>query len=132
MLYERIEALRTRWEDQIAHKIAKGEVVDAIKLSSSPPDRSFKMPGTLAVRLAEAAGNVLSEEKTEQEWIEIIEAVLESPVRRNVKPLALPANPSNELRTRLYKASGLIPGLSKLIGMSMPPPPVTAKRLASG
>ncbi len=126
MLHERIEALRTRWEEQITRKIDKGDIIDAIKLSSTPPDRSFKIPGDLAVRLAEIAGNALSPEREEEEWMEIIEAVLQSPVRRNVKPLGLPANATNELRARLYRAAGLIPGVSSLIGLSMPPPPVAS------
>ncbi len=126
MLHERIEALRARWEEQMARKIDKGDVMEAIKLSSNPPDRSFKIPGELAVRLSEAAGNALSPDITEQEWMEIIEAVLQSPVRRNVKPLGLPANPTNELRAKLYKTAGLIPGISSLIGLSMPPPPMAS------
>ncbi len=126
-LHARIEALRIRWEGQIDNKISKGSIIEALKLSSSPPDRSFKLPSELAVKLSAAAGTALSADKAEEEWLEIIDAVLASPVRRNVKPVALPEKAGSGLRSRLYKYAGMIPEMSKLIGLPMPPPPTAVK-----
>ncbi|MHB8263468.1 MAG: hypothetical protein ACYDGY_06950 [Acidimicrobiales bacterium] len=127
-LHSRVEALRTRWEEQIDHKISKGDIVEALELSSAPPDRGFKLPSNLATKLSEAASSALSSGKTEQEWLTIVNAVVASPIRRNVKPVALPENSGSGLRTQLYKIAGLVPGISKLIGLPMPPPPMALKR----
>ena len=46
----------------------------------------MRLPAELAVRLSEAAGSAMRADLDEQEWLQILEAVVNSPVRRTVKP----------------------------------------------
>jgi hypothetical protein len=56
-------------------------------------------------------------------WAALLSAVLESPVRRSVKPAGLPATPGEALLVAARQASGRIPALAAMLGLQMPPPP---------
>ena len=60
---------------------------------------------------------------SEDTWIDLLDAVTKSPVRRNVKPAGLPPNPAAELLTAARHAAGLVPELARLLGLPIPPPP---------
>jgi hypothetical protein len=55
------------------------------------------------------------------DWLALLAAVVDSPVRRTVKPSGVPPTP--EARDGARKAAGLVPELAKLIGLPIPPPP---------
>ena len=59
----------------------------------------------------------------------MLEAVIECPVRRTVRPAGIPAVPEAQEAAR--HAAGLVPELAKLLGLRIPPPPPrrTAYRL---
>ncbi|MHB1584975.1 MAG: hypothetical protein ACYC0E_14615, partial [Acidimicrobiales bacterium] len=50
-----------------------------------------------------------------------LDAVVESPVRRTVKPSGIP--PVGEVQAAARAAAGLVPELAKLLGLRIPPPP---------
>ena len=60
---------------------------------------------------------------SEAAWMDLLDAVIKSPVRRTVKPAGLPPNPSAELLTAARHAAGLVPDLARLLGLPIPPPP---------
>ncbi len=122
-LNERITALRERWLDRIKTSLDEGKVVDAVRTSVRPPEPAARLTAELAVRLAEAAGQAMSAETSPTEWQALLEVVVESPVRRTVKPAGLPADASEELLAAARKASGYVPELARLMGIPIPPPP---------
>lgn len=122
-LDNRITALRQAWLQRITTALDEDRVADALRVSARPPEPTARVPADTAVRLAEAAGSVMTPELSEPEWIDMLDAVVTSPVRRTVKPAGLPANPGPELVTAARHAAGLVPELAKLLGLPIPPPP---------
>ena len=55
------------------------------------------------------------------EWLALLDAVVESPVRRTVKPTGIPQ--ADEVAAAARNAAGLVPELAKLLGLRIPPPP---------
>jgi hypothetical protein len=120
-LDHRVAALRDDWVARIVKALEEGRVLDALRISAHAPEPGTRCPADVAVRLAETAGAAMSADRDPGEWLALLEGVLESPVRRTVKPAGLPADP--ELRAAARSASGLVPELAKLLGLRIPPPP---------
>ena len=123
LLERRVEAHRTTWSDEVAKNLDEGHVVRALRLSSRPPDPAARFSAELATRLRDAAGSALSPATPEAQWLAVLQALVESPVRRTVKPEGLPANPSPELLETARQHCGRVPALAPLLGISVPPPP---------
>jgi len=119
----RVTALREAWLGRIGAALDSDRVTDAARFSSQPPEPSARLPAELAVRLATAASTAMSPELAEERWIELLEAVMESPVRRTVKPTGLPRDPSEELLNAARRAAGAVPEIARLLGLPIPPPP---------
>ncbi len=123
LLERRVEEHRVSWANDVAKNLDQGQVVRALRLSSRPPDATTRFSAELATRLRDAASAALSATAPADQWLAVLEAVIESPVRRAVKPAGLPANPSPELLATARKHCGQVPGLAPLLGISVPPPP---------
>jgi hypothetical protein len=122
-LESRVTALREAWLGRINNSLKAGRVADALRTSARPPEPGARLPGELAVRLAEAASASMSPDLAQEGWAELLEAVIDSPVRRNVKPVGLPAEVSEDLMHAARRAAGYVPGLARLLGLPIPPPP---------
>jgi len=122
-LTERITALRERWVERITTSLDEGRVVDAVRASIRPPEPSARLSAELAVRLSDAAGQAMSADITPEEWLALLEVVVESPVRRTVKPAGIPTGPDEALLAEARKAAGYVPELARLLGIPIPPPP---------
>jgi len=122
-LAQRLEALRARWSEEITQLLESGHVVRALRLSARPPEPSARLSAELAVALAERAGAALDEGADPERWLAVLHAVAESAVRRNVHPVALPKDAPEHLVAEARALAGRVPGVAKLLGMEMPPPP---------
>jgi hypothetical protein len=120
-LTERVNHLRDDWQHRIEGAIDAGKVLEALQVSARPPEVAVRCPAELAVRLAQAASAAMSAELSAEDWLALLAAVLDSPVRRTVKPSGIPDAP--EAKEAARKAAGLVPELAKLIGLPIPPPP---------
>jgi hypothetical protein len=120
-LNARQAALREEWLAKTTAAVDGGKVKDALELSASPPEPGVRLPAELAVRLSEAAGAGLTADLDPLVWQNLLDAVVESPVRRTVKPAGIPADESAQAAAR--NAAGLVPELAKLLGLRVPPPP---------
>jgi len=119
---ERREAKeREDWLSEIGKSLDEGRVVRALRLSARPPDPRTRFPVELVSRLSESAGAALTSDSLPDRWITVLEAVIESPVRRSVKPAGLPQDQGALNAAR--KASGRVPALAAMLGIDMPPPP---------
>lgn len=119
----RLAQAREEWVAEIGTCLNDGRLVRALRVSSRPPDPGTRFPAELSSRLAEAAGAALAPDVTADRWAVVLDAVASSPVRRQVKPAGLPAEPGDMLLKAAKQASGLIPGVAQLLGIDMPPPP---------
>jgi hypothetical protein len=128
-LDQRVTALREGWVARVTSAIDGGKVLDALHAGSRPPDTGTRLPADLAVKLAESAGAAMTADLDPAEWMTLLEAVIDCPVRRTVRPAGIPAAP--EAREAARHAAGLVPELAKLLGLRIPPPPPrrTAYRL---
>jgi hypothetical protein len=122
-LTERVTALRDRWVERITAALDEGRVTDAVRASVRPPEPATRLSSELAVRLADAAGRAMAADTPPDQWLALLEVVIESPVRRTVKPAGLPAGADESLLAAARKASGYVPELARLMGIPIPPPP---------
>jgi len=120
-LTQRQGALRDEWTGRMTAAIEGGRVIDAVRLSARPPEPALRLSAELAVRLAAAAGAAMTADLAPEAWLALLMAVLESPVRRSVKPAGLPD--AAETKEAARRAAGSVPELAKLIGLRIPPPP---------
>jgi hypothetical protein len=127
MLENRVEAHRDAWAKEVVSNLDDGHVVRALRLSSHPPDPTARFSAELATRLRDAAGTALASETPPERWMAVLQAVLESPVRRTVKPQGLPHDPTPELLETARQQCGRVPALAALLGLSVPPPPGPAR-----
>src|SRR3974390_1069600 len=111
------------WLASITTALDAGRVLDALRASARPPDRSARVPAELAVRPSAAAGEAMTPATAPDDWGQLLDAVLDSPVRRTVKPAGLPTTPREELLAKVGRAAGLVPELARLLGLPIPPPP---------
>ena len=63
----------------------------------------------------------MSADKAPEEWMQLLDAVVASPVRRTVKPVGIPDD--EVARQAARNAAGSVPVLAKLLGLKIPPPP---------
>jgi hypothetical protein len=122
-LNERVTALRDRWVERITTSLDEGRVIDALRASIRPPEPATRLSSELAVRLADSAGTSMSSETPADQWLALLEVVVDSPVRRTVKPHGLPTDADETLLAATRKASGYVPELARLMGIPIPPPP---------
>jgi hypothetical protein len=122
-LGQRVTALRDRWVERITAALDGGRVADAVRASIRPPEPAARLASDLAVRLADAAGQAMAADTPPEQWLALLEVVVESPVRRTVKPAGLPTGADEALLAAARKASGYVPELARLMGIPIPPPP---------
>ncbi|MGA2931733.1 MAG: hypothetical protein ABSE98_06560 [Acidimicrobiales bacterium] len=120
-LDQRTTALREEWLARITNALNDGRVLQAVEASIRPPEPGTRCPAELAVRLASAAGEAMSADLAPEEWMRLLDAVVASPVRRTVKPAAIPDD--EVARQAARHAAGSVPALAKLLGLRIPPPP---------
>jgi len=122
-LDQRVTALRERWVERITAALDEGRVTDAVRASIRPPEPATRLSAELAVRLAEAAGQAMSGDTSPADWLALLEVVVDSPVRRSVKPAGIPPGADDSLLAAARQASGYVPELARLLGIPIPPPP---------
>ncbi len=128
----RVTALREEWLARITNALKDGRVQQALEASIRPPEPGTRCPADLAVQLAAAASAAMTADVPPEEWMRLLDAVVQSPVRRTVKPEGIPDDEVAKQAAR--HAAGMVPALAKLLGLRIPPPPprrvVTERRLS--
>jgi hypothetical protein len=126
----RVKALREDWVSRIRSATEGGRVLDALRAANRPPDFSTRLPAELAVAMADAAGTAMAADVDTATWLALLDAVVDSPVRRTVKPAGIPDAPEAQEAAR--RAAGSVPELAKLLGLRIPPPPPRRVRVSAG
>ena len=122
-LDRRVTKLRQDWEQHLTQAIEDGRILQALRLSAKPPEPTARFPGSLVTPLATQAGAAMNEEAGAERWLALLEAAIQSPVRRQIKPAGLPKDPSGDLERQARAAASRVPALARLLGMAIPPPP---------
>jgi len=122
-LERREAAERDAWLKDITTCLDEGRVTRALRVAGRPPDPRTRFPSELMTRLTESASAAMCPEATPDRWAALLAALLESPVRRAVKPVGLPPEPGEPLLAAARQASGRVPALAAMLGLRMPPPP---------
>jgi hypothetical protein len=127
-LDRRVKKLRSNWEEQITHALAEGRVLQALRFSAQPPEPTARFPAALVERLATSAGAAMSATTPVERWLAVLDAAAASPIRRQIHPEGLPADPSGEVVRKARLAAGSLPALAPMLGLSMPPPPTPLRQ----
>ncbi len=120
-LEKRVTAVRDEWLARITNAIKDGRILQALEACMRAPEPGTRCPADLAVQLAAAAGDAMTAELPPEEWMQLLDAVVASPVRRTVKPAGIPNDEVAQQAAR--HAAGSVPALAKLLGLRIPPPP---------
>ncbi|MGI8794855.1 MAG: hypothetical protein ACR2H3_17060 [Acidimicrobiales bacterium] len=127
-LDERVAKMQDEWISSITSALDDKKVIRALKAATRAPAGSNRFPADLAVRLAGEASAALAPTTPPREWLGILEAAAESPVRRSVKPVGLPAQDTETTGKAAAQHAGRVPALAALLGIRMPPPPGPVRR----
>lgn len=122
----RVEKLRADWEAHLTHALDEGRVLQALRLSGKPPEPAARFPAALVQPLAEQAGQAMTADTPPDRWLALLEAAIQSPIRRQVRPAGLPKDPAGEVERQARAAASRVPAIARLLGMAIPPPPQPA------
>jgi hypothetical protein len=90
---------------------------------------STRLSSEAASAIVAGVSAALNPDQTPAVFVELVELSAETSIRRNIKPVGIPADEG--CRTVAVKYAGAIPEFAKLLGMKVPPPPPPTRRPAS-
>ena len=124
-LDQRVDIEHTQWLADVAMHVSEGRLHKALRLSGLPPKVGVQLPADLALLLTEATNEALDDEATSDDWLDVLEVLAYSPVRRLVRPAALPAKITPRLKKNLARFAKRVPHVGQLVeaaGISLKPP----------
>lgn len=126
-LAARVESEQVAWLAEITETLDGGRTVRALRVSSRPPKAGSPLPSELAARLTEATAAALTAETGSDRYATVLDALAYSPVRTQVKPLGIPAEPTPELLAAVKKAASRLPAIAALFGIEATAAPKAGK-----
>ena len=126
-LAARVESEQVAWLAEITETLDGGRTVRALRVSSRPPKAGSPLPSELAARLTEATAAALTTETGSDRYATVLDALAYSPVRTQVKPLGIPAEPTPELLAAVKKAASRLPAIAALFGIEATAAPKAGK-----
>jgi hypothetical protein len=120
-LSQRVESEHAAWLAEIAETLDSGRAVRALRVSSRPPKAGAPLPPELAVRLADAAAASLTPDTGSDRYATVLDALAFSPVRTQVTPTGIPAEPTPELLAAVKKVAGRLPAIAAMFGIEAAP-----------
>lgn len=123
ILERRTDAEQSEWLRELTTSVQAGRTVRALRLASRPPQPGEAVPAELATSLATAAGAAMTAEIAPDRWGTLLDALAYSPLRRDVTPAGIPAEPGDELLALVRKHAGRTPAIAVLFGIEAPTAP---------
>ena len=127
---QRALTLHSAWLTDIRDNLEAKRIIRAVRLSSRPPEPIAKLPAEVLEQLTEATNEMLGPDTPPDRWSALLDALSQSPIRRQVVPRGLPKNAPIALVELAKESSGKIPALAQLLGIAIPPPPRPRKKIA--
>ena len=121
-LSARVEAEHAAWITEITETLDAGRTVRALRVSSRPPKAGAPFPTELGTRLAGATAAALTAETPSDRYATVLDALAFSPVRAQVTPIGIPAEPTDALRAAVTKLASRLPAIAALFGIEAPAP----------
>jgi len=120
-LTSKVDHLRTVWNEKLEAALTSKNVAETLRLVARPPDMSTRVTAEMAAKVVTMTSEALTAELDPAAWNEIVTLAVDTSIRRNIKPIGIPANEVS--KALAIKNAGAIPELAKLLGMPVPPPP---------
>ncbi|HVM55602.1 MAG TPA: hypothetical protein VM262_20625, partial [Acidimicrobiales bacterium] len=111
-----------QWLDDVRLSLKHGRVVRALRLASRAPEANQTLPEEVLTELHTAASAAMTAEVAPDRYGTLVDAVAYSPVRRDVQPAGIPAEPGDALLAAVRKHAGRSPGIATAFGIEVPPP----------
>ncbi|HEY6532374.1 MAG TPA: hypothetical protein VIY72_08730 [Acidimicrobiales bacterium] len=127
-LAHRVDAEHAAWLAEIDETLSGGRVVRALRVSSRPPKAGAPFPPELAARLADETAKALTPDTGADRYATVLDALAYSPVRGQVTPQGIPAEPSDELLAAVRKLASRVPTIAALFGVEAPATPARSGR----
>ena len=121
-LAQRVESEQAAWLTEISDLLAGGRAVRALRVSSRPPKAGAPLPAELSAKLTEAASASLTPETGQDRFATVLDALAFSPVRTQVTPVGIPAEPTPELVAAVKKVAARLPQIAGLFGIEATSP----------
>ena len=121
-LTQRVESEQAAWLTEISELLAGGRAVRALRVSSRPPKAGAPLPAELSAKLTEAAAASLTAETGQDRFATVLDALAFSPVRTQVTPVGIPAEPTPELLAAVKKVAARLPQIASLFGIEASAP----------
>jgi hypothetical protein len=131
-LTERVDAEHTAWLAEIDETLTSGRVVRALRVSSRPPKAGTPFPAELATRLTEETAKSLTADTGTDRYATVLDALAYSPVRGQVTPEGIPAEPGDELLAAVKKLASRLPKIATLFGIEAPSAPAKGRGRPKG
>lgn len=131
-LAARVESEHVAWIAEITETLAAGRTVRALRVSSRPPKAGTPFPAELGAKLAEATSASLTAETGSDRYATVLDALAYSPVRSQVVPQGIPAEPTDQLRAAVTKLASRIPAIAALFGIEAKAPARSGGKGRSG
>ncbi len=122
-LSKKISDVGASWQGQVKSFTESGKLKEALELSAKSPDHSVSLDNQVAELLASKVSAALNKDLNPTEWIELVEAASQAPIRKLIKPASVPEDATGEVERTSKKLAGLVPQLAQIIGLKIPPPP---------
>ena len=120
-LTRRVDQEHAAWLTELTETLSDGRTVRALRLSSRPPKAGSPLPAELATRLTEATNAALTADTGPDRFATVIDALAYSPVRQQVVPLGIPAEPGDALLAAIKKLASRVPQIAALFGVEASP-----------
>ena len=120
-LTSKVDHLRTVWNEKLETALNSKNVAETLRLVARPPDMSTRVSAEMAAKVVTMTSETLTADLDAAAWNEIVTLAVDTSIRRNIKPVGIPANDVS--KALAIKNAGAIPELAKLLGMPVPPPP---------
>lgn len=111
-LAARVERAQAEWLSELRTAVDEKRIARVLNLSSRPPKAGAPLPTDLADDMVAATNAALSAESASGRWVALLDALAYSPIRQRVKPESIPAEPTDELKTKVAKLKPRLPNIA--------------------